>query len=317
MVVASRQNPAAHRLPGAKEKSKEEPVLAEHEVACPPPDPNPRTPKLEAPPNACDAHAHVFESRYPYSPKRGYTPPDTPYEAYRALHEALGITRGVLTQPSAYGTDNSAMLDAVAHDPTNLRAVVAVDAGVTDEQLLRFDAAGSRGIRVNLVDPGGMPFESLSDVERFAARLTPLGWHIEYLVHVHEFEPLDRLANMPVDAVVGHFGYTATTAGVDHPGFRDFLRLFEGGRIWVKMSGAYRITAREHLPYDDVDPIAKALREARPDRLLFGTDWPHPMNRKPMMNDGELFDELERWLPDENLRRQVLVENPGRLYGFD
>lgn len=293
--------------------------MADDALPCPPADPNPRAPKIKAPPGTCDTHAHVFgpQACYPYSPKRGYTPPDAPYDAYRHLHAVLGVTRGVLTQPSAYGTDNAAMLDAVARDPVNLRAVAAVDAGITDEQLRALDAAGVRGIRVNLVDKGGMPFDSFGDVEPFAARIAPMGWHIEYLVHVHAFPELDALARMPVDAVVGHFGYMPAACGIDHPGYRAFLGLVERGRIWVKMTGPYRITACEDVPYDDVEPLARALREARPDRLLWGSDWPHAINKKPMANDADLFDHLAAWLPEERLRAQVLVQNPQRLYGFE
>jgi 2-pyrone-4,6-dicarboxylate lactonase len=291
--------------------------LADNELACPPADPNPRTPKVKAPPGACDTHAHIFEARYPYSPRRGYTPPDAPYEAYRHLLGVLGVTRAVLTQPSAYGTDNAAMLDAVARDPSSMRAVAAVDAAITDEQLRALDAAGVRGARVNLVDKGGMPFDSFGDVERFASRIAPMGWHIEYLVHVHAFPELGALARMPVDAVVGHFGYMPAAIGVDHPGYRAFLKLVEGGRIWVKLTAPYRITAGEDIPYDDVEPLARALREARPDRLLWGSDWPHAINKKPMANDGDLFDHVAAWLPEERLREQVLADNPRRLYGFD
>src|SRR5919199_706932 len=134
--------------------------MAESEIpTCAPHDPNPRRPRLQAPPGACDCHAHVFgpAARHPYSPKRGYTPPDASFEAYRHMHAVLGIARGVLTQPSVYGTDNRAMLDAVARDPGQLRAVAAVDADVTEDELRRLDEAGVRGVRVNLVDPGGMP----------------------------------------------------------------------------------------------------------------------------------------------------------------
>jgi predicted TIM-barrel fold metal-dependent hydrolase len=212
----------------------------------------------------------VFEARYPYSPRRGYTPPDAPYEAYRHLLDVLGATRAVLAQPSAYGTDNSAILDAVARDPSNMRAVAAVDAGVTDEQLRALDAAGVRGIRVNLVDKGGMPFDSFDDVERFASRIAPMGWHIEYLVHVHDFPELDALARMPVDAVVGHFGYMPTTCGVDHPGYRAFLRLVERGRIWVKLTAPYRITASGDLPYEDVEPLARGAARGAPGPAALG-----------------------------------------------
>ncbi len=286
---------------------------------CAAPDPNPRKPKLAAPAGTCDTHAHVFgpQSRYAYSPARGYTPPDAPYEAYRHLHAVLGVTRGVLTQPSVYGTDNTAMLDAVARDPVNLRAVAAVGADVSDAELRRLNDAGVRGIRVNLVDKGGMPFASFAEVESFAKRIVPMGWHIEYLVHVHDFPELDVLGRLPADSVIGHFGYMHVSNGVDHPAFQAFLRLFEKGRVWVKMTAPYRITARQTLPYDDVEPIAKALREARPDRLLWGSDWPHPICPKPMPNDGAMFEHLAEWLPGDALRRQVMAENPKALYGFD
>jgi 2-pyrone-4,6-dicarboxylate lactonase len=292
--------------------------MAVHAPPCAPPDPNPKKPTLAAPAGTCDTHAHVFgpQSRYAYSPARGYTPPDAPYEAYRALHAALGVERGVLTQPSVYGTDNTAMLDAVARDPENLRAVAAVGADVTDAALQRLHDAGARGIRVNLVDKGGMPFDTFADVEKFAARIVPMGWHIEYLVHVHDFPDLEVLGRLPADSVIGHFGYMHVSNGVDHPGFRSFLRLFEKGRVWVKMTAPYRITARETLPYDDVEPVAKALREARPDRLLWGSDWPHPICPKPMPNDGGMFEHLAEWLPGAALRRQVMAENPKSLYGF-
>lgn len=292
--------------------------MAHAEPTCAAADPNPLPPAVKAPPGACDTHAHVFgpESRYPWSPKRGYTPPDAPYEAWRKLHAVLGVTRGVLTQPSVYGTDNTAMLDAVAHDPANLRAVAAVEADVTGAALEALHARGVRGIRVNLVDKGGMPFASFSEVERFADRIRPLGWHIEYLVHVHDFPDLQALARMPVDAVIGHFGYTPTAAGPHHPGYQSFLRLFGEGRIWVKMTAPYRITGLPLMPFVDVEPFARALLAVRPDRLLWGSDWPHPHCPRAMPNDGEMFSLVTGWLPDEAARRQVLVDNPARLYGF-
>ncbi len=288
------------------------------EPTCAAADPDPVPPAVKAPAGACDTHAHVFgpQSRYAYSPKRGYTPPDAPYEQWRRLHGILGVTRGVLTQPSVYGTDNAAMLDAVARDPANLRAVAAVDSGITDQGLQDLHGRGVRGIRVNLVDKGGMPFDSFADVERFADRVRPLGWHIEYLVHVHDFADLETLARIPVDAVVGHFGYTPTAAGPEHPGYRAFLRVFEKGRMWVKMTAPYRITGRPLMPYDDVEPFARALLATRPDRLLWGSDWPHPHCPRAMPNDGEMYSLVTGWLPDEATRRQVLVDNPARLYGF-
>ena len=286
---------------------------------CAPYDPSPRRPRLQAPPGACDCHAHVFgpASRYPYSPKRGYTPPDAPFEAYRHMHDVLGIECGVFTQPSVYGTDNRAMLDAVARDPGRLRAVAAVDADVADRELRHMHEAGVRGIRVNLVDPGGMPFASFDELERFAARLADLGWHVEFLVHVHEFPDLaNRLRALPVDAVVGHLGYMRTSHGLAHEGFRRFLDHVAEGRCWVKLSGAYRVTTETRALYPDVAPFARALIETRPDRMLWGTDWPHPICPIPMPNDADLLDLLLDWAPDETARQRILVDNPAQLYGF-
>src|SRR5262249_2046312 len=177
---------------------------------CAAPDPQPRAPRLVLPANACDTHAHVFGPalRYPYQANRGYTPPDASDAAYAALHRALGIARGVLTQPSVYGVDNRRMLDAVAAAPARLRAVAAVDGTAADAELRRLDGAGVRGIRVNLVDKGGMPFASFVEVARMAERIAPLGWHLELLVHAHSYPDFRRtMAALPVDVVVGHLGY--------------------------------------------------------------------------------------------------------------
>lgn len=269
----------------------------------------------------CDTHAHVFgpEQRYPYNPARGYTPPDAPLQAWLALHAKLGVARGVLVQPSVYGTDNRAILDAVALHPGRLRAVVAVGADVTDAELERLHASGARGIRVNLADKGGNPFASPAELERIAARIAPLGWHVEVLAHVNEMEEWrDVLARLPADVVFGHYGYMPAAFGADHPAFRAFLARLEGGRWWVKLTAPYRLTARSALPFDDVEPLARALAAARPDRLLWGSDWPHPYIRtKAQSPDDEgMFAQLMAWIPDPALQRAILVDNPARLYRF-
>jgi 2-pyrone-4,6-dicarboxylate lactonase len=269
----------------------------------------------------CDTHAHVFgpAQRYPYNPARAYTPSDAPLEDWLALHAKLGIGRGVLVQPSVYGTDNRAILDAVALHPNRLRAVVAVGAEVTDAELERLHVAGGRGIRVNLADKGGNPFASPVDLERVAARIAPLGWHVELLVHVHQMNGWrEVLHGLPVDVVVGHLGYMPAELGVSHPGWREFLEVVRGGRCWVKLSAPYRVTARSTLPYDDVAPFARELVAARPDRIVWGSDWPHPYIRSKATSpdDVGMFAQLAQWVPDEALRRQVLVDNPAKLYGF-
>lgn len=287
---------------------------------CQGPDPNPVPPTFDVPADAIDCHAHIFgtEDRYPFSPKRGYTPPEASLESYHALHRTLGgIERAVLTQPSVYGTDNSCMMDVVDRMDGRYLAIVAVDADVTDKELEAFHARGARGVRVNLVDKGGMPFEDIAAVRRFTERIADLGWHLELLVHVHEFPDLRATMNsMAVDVSVGHLGYMKTSNPVDHPGFQDFLNLVRDGKCWVKFSGSYRITQEEKPPYGDVTPYARAIVEANPDRIVWGTDWPHPWVSGHMPNDGALMSQLADWAPDAAVRHKILVENPKALYGF-
>lgn len=285
---------------------------------CPPADPNPRRPRIALPPGACDCHVHVFDgARHPYNAARGYTPPDSTLATLARLHGMLGLDRAVLTQASVHGTDNSAVLEGAASDPARLRAVVAVGPDVTDAELRRMHEAGARGIRLNLVDPGCMPFTEDADIARIASRIAELGWHIEFLVHVDQAEGFAAMArSLPVDVVVGHLGYMPTSRGIDAPGYRAFLGLVEEGRCWVKLTGPYRISAEAGLPYGDVAPFARALVALRPDRILWGSDWPHVMCRLPMPNDGALVDLLADWVPDEATRHEILVENPARLYGF-
>ena len=269
------------------------------------------------PANACDSHAHIFGPavKYPWSPARGYTPPDALPAAYEHLHKILGVTRGVITQPSVYGTDNSATLDYVSAHPDRLRAVVSVGPEVSDGELEAMHAKGARGIRVNIADPGGNPFKSFSELRRVAERLKLLGWHIELLLHVHEAD-MHELGSLPVPLSIGHLGYMPVGLGIDHPRYRGFLDRVADGNCWVKLSGPYRITAERHLPYADTVPFARALVARRPDRIVWGTDWPHPMCQIPMPNDGTMTDMLLDWVPDEAARKRVLVDNPAELYGF-
>jgi predicted TIM-barrel fold metal-dependent hydrolase len=295
-------------------------VLDDGEIpGCPPPVAETQPPRFDVPELACDTHAHLFgpESKYPYSPKRGYTPPDALLADFLKMQDILGMQRCVLTQPSVYGTDNSALLDGLAAMGDRARGVAAVGADISDAELERMHAAGVRGVRVNLVDKGGMPFDGIKDVYRMGERIKPLGWHIELLIHVAEEPGLKEIfAGFPVDTVVGHLGYIKAGLGVDHPGYRAFLDIVAQGHCWVKLSGAYRVTAREAPPYDDVAPYARALVQTRPDRILWATDWPHPWYYKTMPNDGYLLDQLDDWGFDDGLRKQILVGNPAALYRF-
>jgi predicted TIM-barrel fold metal-dependent hydrolase len=282
-------------------------------------DPKPRRPGIVLPLLACDTHAHVCgpETRYPYSPERIYTPPDALPDHYRHLLKTLGVQRAVLVQPSVYGSDNRALLDALASDPVNQRAVVVVNPDVTNAELERLHALGVRGARCNIVDvkegKGRLPIEMLTVL---AAKVRPFGWHLEFLMHVDEFPDLDRMLDrFPVEVVFGHLGYMKTSLGLDAPGYQAFKRLLKSGRAWAKLTGPYRISSRP-LPYSDVTPFARALVDAAPDRIVWGTDWPHVMVKGAMPNDGDLWDLLADWVPDEGRRHKVLVDNPARLYGF-
>jgi 2-pyrone-4,6-dicarboxylate lactonase len=287
---------------------------------CPPPDPAPKRPSsVVLPAGAIDTHGHIFgpAPNYPWNPARGYTPPDALPAAYEALHKALGVSRGVLTQPSVYGTDNRCMLDFVSKNLDRMRAVVAVEPNVTDKALEQMHAQGARGIRVNVADPGGNPFASFAEIDKLAYRLKPLGWHIEFLLHVHQMDDvIAGIRKLPVDISIGHFGYMPAAMGVGHPKYQAFLDYFSEGRCWVKFTAPYRITAAKVMPYADVTPFAHALVNRRPDRIVWGTDWPHPVCPVPMPNDGDLTDHLADWLPDPATREQILVANAERLFGW-
>ena len=287
---------------------------------CPPPDPNPHAPSFAIPVGATDCHAHVFgpASRYPYQDNRSYTPPDAPLSQLRAMHKALGIQRMVVVAASVHGTNNNPVLDAVAADPENLRGIATVGADIGDQELARLKDGGIRGIRVNLVDKGGNPFGSLDALGGIAERIRDLGFHIELLVHVESFPELRALAKrICVPLSVGHIGYTKVAAGgLDHPGYQEFLALLRDGYFWVKLTGPSRISALDRAPYSDVAAMAKAVIAAAPDRVVWGSDWPHVMQVKPMPNDGDLLDVLAQWAPDAAERRRILVDNPARLYGF-
>jgi predicted TIM-barrel fold metal-dependent hydrolase len=283
---------------------------------CPPPLPHPRKPLLTLPPGSCDCHAHVFgpPGRYPLAAKRGYTPPETPLEQYLRLLETLGVGRGVIVTPSAYGRDNAATLDALAGAGGRLRGVAVVDESAGEAELERLAAGGIRGVRFNLVSGGGV---SLALLETMAARIAPLGWHVQLFVALDALPALEpRLKALPVPAVIDHMGHVQAGTGLMHPGFQALLRLVRHGS-WVKLSAPYRLS-RRYPDFPDVLPYVRALLAAGPERVVWGSDWPHVgMWEQPMPDDGDLVDLLETWMPDPEQRRRVLVDNPARLYGFE
>jgi 2-pyrone-4,6-dicarboxylate lactonase len=283
-----------------------------------PPHPDPHPPRAFTPPaGACDAHCHVFgpAARFPFAPDRRYTPPDAGVEDLVRLHDRLGLSRAVIVQASCHGTDNAALLDALRRGGGRHAGVAMIGDATSDAELDELHAAGVRGARVNFVAHlGGAP--DPAGVERTAARLAERGWHL-----VCHFDAADLAAwapvldRLPCPYVIDHMGRVDAGAGVDQPPFRALLALAVDERCWVKLSGADRLTEGGPPPYDDVVPFARALIAAAPDRVLWGTDWPHP-NVRHMPDDGDLVDLLAEFAPDEPTRNLILVDNPARLYDF-
>ena len=287
---------------------------------CAPPDFEPRPPTLTLPAGACDSHAHICGpmTDFDYSPARIYTPPDCLWSDYRHMLTTLGVSRAVLVQPSVYGTDNTVMLKAMQESDIPVRGVAVVDGSISDTDLKELHKAGVRGVRFNLVDvadpSGAMP---LDDVKARAKRIKPMGWHVEFLVHTDDYANFDEMfADFPSDIVVGHLGYMRPGQSPEIPGFQALLHLMQAGKCWTKLTGPYRISTGD-LPYADTNPFAHALIEAAPGRVVWGSDWPHVMVKKPMPNDGDLCDLLAAWVPDEQTRKRILVDNAARLYNFD
>ncbi len=283
---------------------------------CQGPDPNPRKPRVPTPPGATDTHFHILgpASKYPFVEPREYTPPDALPASCRHLFQTLGIQRACLIQPSVYGEDNSCMLNSAPQLGVPARNIVVVPARVTDKELQQLHDSGTRGVRFIQAHIGGLP---LSDVERFSERVKPMGWHLQFLMKpaaLLELQP--RLAKLPTDFVVDHIGLIRPSeGGVKQPAFQALLRLHHTGKCWVKFTGAYRISS-EAPPYREVIPLAQALVETRPDRILWGSDWPHVIVTGKMPNTTDLLDLLVDWVPDEKVRKQILVDNPAKLFGF-
>jgi 2-pyrone-4,6-dicarboxylate lactonase len=273
-----------------------------------------RKPTFALPPLSCDAHCPVFgpAAVFPYAPERRYTPEDAPKEALKALHDRLGLARAVIVQASCHGADNRAMLDCIASDPARFRGVAIVDDGFGDGEYAMLNEGGVRGVRFNFVKHlGGAP--DMAVFHRVIDRIRPLGWHV--VLHldapdIGELAPM--IAALPVTAVIDHMGRTPARLGVAQPPFQALLDLAKLPHVWVKVSGAERIA---DPPFTAAIPFARALMRTIPDRVLWGTDFPHP-NLKHEVEEADLVDMLPDY-GDATALRKLLVENPTRLYGFE
>ncbi len=282
--------------------------------ACPGPDPSPRgATRFRVPPGAVDTHAHVIglPPAYPFVSTRHYTPPEATADAYLHILDATGMTYGVLVQVSVHGTDNRLMVETLQAHPARLRGVAVTALGLGDPAYAALHQAGVRGLRINVLYGGGV---GLDDLARYGALCREMGWHLQLLLDARALPDLaPRLAALPVPFVVDHMGHLPAAAGVRDPGFQTLVGLVRDG-AWVKLSGAYRMSAAP--PYADTAAFAQALYAAAPERCVWGSDWPHVATYGAMPNVGDLLDLLADWLPDEAARQAVLVDNPHRLYGF-
>jgi len=284
---------------------------------CRPPDPVPKKPRFALPEGTCDAHCHVFGPAwtFPYAADRAYTPPDAPKETLAAMHRFLGISRAVIVQASCHGADNRATLDAIAARDGCYRGIAIVDESYGDREYRALDDGGIRGVRFNFVQHlGGRPDPDF--FQRTVARLKDMDWHL--VLHldakdIAELSPMIRA--LPVPFIIDHMGRVKAGDGLAQPSFKALLELMKLETAWVKVCGSERVSTAGP-PFTDAVPFARALVEAAPDRVLWGTDWPHPNIAKHMPNDGDLVDLVPLIAPNEIHRRKLLVENPARLYGF-
>jgi predicted TIM-barrel fold metal-dependent hydrolase len=262
------------------------------------------------PPLSCDCHIHVFGpfARYPLDPARKYTPEAAPLEDYLGVAKALGTGRVVLVQPSVYGVDNSCQRDAIATLGERARGVAVIDESVSDKALDELCGAGFVGARLNL-----MRGNELEALERTAARVGDLGWHVQlHLPGAMIPEIAERLLKLPTDFVIDHFGRMDAWQGVVQPAFQALLRLVDSGRCWVKLSAPYRM---DGAPYHKVAPFARELVKRNPQRMVWGTDWPHP-DVAVVPEDPGLLAAMFDWVPNEATRHRILVDNPAQLYRF-
>ena len=286
---------------------------------CPGPDYDLRPPRIKPPAGACCTQAHVFgpADRFPYAPGRGYTPPDAPIATYLKLLNTLGLDRGVIDHGSAHGSDNTASLDGIATAPDRLRGVAVVDPDISESGLGVLNDGGMSGIRLSTMLKGAVGSDQLMPM---AEKIKHLGWHI--VLHVNDSREIaeleDLLRALPVPIVIDHLSRVRGGQGIDYVGFQALLKLMrETDHVWTKISSWYRLSD-QGPPYDDMTPLARELIETRAERVLWGTNWPHPILWDyPMPNDTDLFDQFMDWAGDDDTRRQILVTNPETLYGFD
>ncbi|MGE0801179.1 MAG: amidohydrolase [Lautropia sp.] len=283
----------------------------------PPPVEPTRRPVTRFPAGATDCHAHVFgpQERYPLLAKTHFVPHECPLPSYLRMLRQIGCSRAVLVQPSVYGTDNSAIEDALLQADMPMRAVAVVGEDVTDRELERLHGLGFRGIRINTAS--GTAGLRIEHARLLAPRIRALGWHLQFYVNFRQQPDIEAaLAALDIPIVIDHFARILTTEGTEAPAFKAVLRLLARDNCFAKLMGPYFVSD-DYPAFADIAPFARVMAAVAPDRVVWGTDWPHASARRKMPDDGDLADLLAEWIPDERLRHRVLVTNPQRLYGFE
>ena len=282
-------------------------------------DPAPRRPHTTPPALACDGQFHVFgpADRYPVRPGAAYEMPSATFAKARQMHAALGLGRGVIVQATTYGTDYSAMLDALAEGGANYRGCVVLRDSVTDAELHRLHDAGVRGTRFNFSRSVNYAPDA-GTVARTLARVRELGWYVKLQLHeggLQECLPLfDQVTEVPI--VIDHMARVDMALGLGCPTARLMLQLLARGNWWVMLSNGHKLS-RRGAPWDDAVEMARAFIEAAPARMVWASDWPHPLSSSPVPNDADLLELLYRYAPDKQVLQNILVDNPARVFGFD
>ena len=289
------------------------------DLPCLPPIAATRPPRIPSPAGACDTHFHIFGPvrKFPFAEKRSYTPDDAPLEALIKMLDTLGMARGVVVQGHPYSTDNRVVLDALQREPKRLRGTAIVKPDTGRDELQRLADAGIRALRFHHM-PHGVGFSPLGmqSFAKLAPAMADLGLHAQFMMDANALDSaLPFFRNWKLPIVLDHMGNVDGSLGANQPGVQQMCKLLAEGKIWVKVSGVYRIST-QYPDYDDAQAIHEALLRANPEQVIWGTDWPHPRLDKDMPEDGHLLDLFNAWTPDAGLRKKILADNPARLYGF-
>jgi predicted TIM-barrel fold metal-dependent hydrolase len=280
------------------------------------PDPNPKKPKLKAPPNACDTHIHLFgpAAKYPFAPDSPYTAHDALPKHFFALQDKLGLSTGVIVSPGGYGRNHAMLADVLAKYPRRFRGIALVRDDIPNAELKRLTSLGVRGMRM-MSHARGQHVPNYS--KETAARVHEHGWHIQFYPHGTDItEYADKLLELKNNIVLDHFASIPAEGGTEQPAVKAVLKMLDTGRVWLKLSGPMRYTT-QNLPYSSVTPLAHLFVKHAPDRMVWGSDWPHVnLDGREMPNDGDLLDLMLEWVPDTAVRNRILSQNANKLYGF-